>query len=143
MHSAIAVRGAPPPDRKKRPVRVACVAFFAWFLLWAALGFAEGLWVDGHAWVAIPMISTLYGFVSAVVFTVLVLCHIRTAHLPLLRAAFYGSLAGLAGMPFVWSVVHIGAYWCAVVGGGAVLGAFLSLLFSLIQRDRTVQCGER
>jgi hypothetical protein len=125
-----------PSEQKKRPVLVACLAFFLWLFPWATLGLAEGITVGGHAWIAIPMISTFYGFVSAVVFTVLVVCRLRTAQLSPLRAAFYGSLAGLAGMPLVWSVVHIGAYWVVVIGSGAVLGALLSLLFPLIQRGK-------
>jgi hypothetical protein len=71
-----------------------------WLAVWTALGWIVGFtFYFGHAWVVLPIMTGIHGFIAGVAFALFCAWYRRKmARLSALNAATFGALAGIIAL---------------------------------------------
>jgi hypothetical protein len=85
---------------------VAAAAF--WLAVWSAAGLYAGLHVGGHAWLAFPILGTLYGGAGGVLFALACRFSPVPRWVVPLRAPVLGAAVGCLSLVVVAPIVGVG-----------------------------------
>ena len=107
-----------------------------WTALWLAVGFVYGSNLGTHAWQVIPIISTFYGVIAGIIFTLIIAYRKSTQSLYSFSAsAVFGLAASGCTIPILILLNgKISAVFIFALLAGPVSGMFVSLIYRLVYR---------